>query len=435
MAELESMVPVAAIVYLLLGIVSLILLNRSKNRIWIDFMVGQILGLCLFIQGLAYSSHSIILAFSDGDVDLQFFIFSRNSLFIISGFLAATIPLLFPYPILQNSSTIKYILSGILGMSLLTAVYMMMTNYRYFGITDIIFVIPFVLLISVYFRFLTEEIRNNDLTARRMSFAAGLVLIGIHGREMTWWLAQVISINDEFVGRGAIELGEFAYSYAPAWIGYNINATIGSIAILILTVGESWRASHKGMNGFLLVVLLIFAIGTISGIADYAVLDIVNSCMYSVCEDYPETYDIWYNFTTNALVYLFTPLIAMYIILNFDIIDSRSSENSWMSRIIVILMLLIVTSSMIELLQSFLPVSEMVSSAILAMVVAIFIGWEERIMLKLVEEGESISKKLISLDELNIPDMENNHLQLFSKAVGVMVVFIILLSAVYSAII
>jgi len=157
--------------------------------------------------------------------------------------------------------------------------------------------------------------------------------------------------------------------------------------------------------------------------------------MYSVCEDYPETYDIWYNFTTNALVYLFTPLIAMYIILNFDIIDSRSSENSWMSRIIVILMLLIVTSSMIELLQSFLPVSEMVSSAILAMVVAIFIGWEERIMLKLVEEGESISKKLISLKELNIPDMENNHLQLFSKAVGVMVVFIILLGAVYSAII
>ena len=204
---------------------------------------------------------------------------------------------------------------------------------------------------------------------------------------------------------------------------------------MILTIGESWRAARKGINGFTLVVLLIFAVGIISGIADYAVLDIVNSCMYSVCEDYPETYDIWYNFTTNALVYLFTPLIAMYIILNFDIIDSGSKENRWMTRIIVILMLLIVSSSMIELLQSFLPVPQMVSSAILAMVVAIFIGWEERIMLKLVEEGESISNKLISLNELNIPDIEDRDLKLFSKAMSVLVVFVLLLSAVYSAII
>ena len=52
----------------------------------------------------------------------------------------------------------------------------------------------------------------------------------------------------------------------------------------------------------------------------------------------------------------------------------------------VILMLLIVSSSVIELLQSFLPVPEMISSAALAMVVAIFIGWEERIMTNLMRE-------------------------------------------------
>ena len=122
MAELESMVPVAAIVYLLLGIVSLILINRSKERQWTDLMVGQILGLSLLIQGLAYSSQSIILAFTEDGVDLQFFIFTRNSLFIISGFLAAMIPLLFPYPILQKPSTIKYGISGILGLCLLSLI-------------------------------------------------------------------------------------------------------------------------------------------------------------------------------------------------------------------------------------------------------------------------------------------------------------------------
>ena len=435
MAELESMVPVAAIVYLLLGIVTLILLNRSKDRIWMDSMVGQIFGWSLLVQGLAYSAHSIIQAFQGTDTDLQLLKFSRNSLVIIASLLGATIPFLYPYPILQKSTAIKTITPFIFILSLLLVVFMMLTEYNYMGITDLVFIFPFIILISVYFRFLTEEIRNDDKTARRMSFAAGLILVALHGREMTWWLAQLISINDEFLGRGAVEAGQIAYSYAPSWIGYNTKATIGSMSILILTIGESWRAARKGINGFTLVVLLIFAVGIISGIADYAVLDIVNSCMYSVCEDYPETYDIWYNFTTNALVYLFTPLIAMYIILNFDIIDSGSKENRWMTRIIVILMLLIVSSSMIELLQSFLPVPQMVSSAILAMVVAIFIGWEERIMLKLVEEGESISNKLISLNELNIPDIEDRDLKLFSKAMSVLVVFVLLLSAVYSAII
>ena len=83
MAELESMVPVAAIVYLLLGIVTLILLNRSKDRIWMDSMVGQIFGWSLLVQGLAYSAHSIIQAFQGTDTDLQLLKFSRNSLVII----------------------------------------------------------------------------------------------------------------------------------------------------------------------------------------------------------------------------------------------------------------------------------------------------------------------------------------------------------------
>ena len=90
---------------------------------------------------------------------------------------------------------------------------------------------------------------------------------------------------------------------------------------------------------------------------------------------------------------------------------------------------------MIELLQSFLPVSSMISSAILAMVVAIFIGWEERIMNTLIAEGESISKKLASLDELHEPDISDNDLQLFSKSMGALTVIIIVLCFLYSSIV
>ena len=125
----------------------------------------------------------------------------------------------------------------------------------------------------------------------------------------------------------------------------------------------------------------------------------------------------------------------MYLLLHFDVIDSEAEQNQWMTRIIVILMLLIVSSTMIELLQSFLPVSSMISSAILAMVVAIFIGWEERIMNTLIGEGESISKKLASLNELHEPNISEGEIQFFSKSMAVLTAIIVILCFLYSSIV
>ncbi len=311
----------------------------------------------------------------------------------------------------------------------------MLTEYHYIGFWQILFAPVFIILIPVYFRFLSEELSNDDDTARRMSLASGIILIAFFGSQMTWWLAQLVSINDEFVGRFAIEAGVGNHSYVPNWIGYTIVNSMGTISILALAAGETWRSTRRGRDGFTAVIYLILGVGLISGIADYAVLDIVDSCMYTVCEEFPESYTIWYNFTTEALLLLFTPLMVMYLLLHFDIIDSESENNQWMTRIIVILMLLIVSSTMIELLQSFLPVPQMISSAILAMVVAIFIGWEERIMKTLIAEGESISKKLESLEELYIPEVSEDEIQLYSKSMVVLTGIIIILCVLYSSIV
>ena len=439
MAEQESMVPVAAIVCFLLGVTSLILLERSKNRIWMDRLAGYMLSWCLVFFGLRYAAASIrdTSWWQNTDITSQFDFFQYLFFsFTISAFvIVAIFPFIYPYPIFQKSSTIKLVAPATFLGSLAIIITMMLTEYKYVGFWQILFIPAFIISIPVYFRFLSEEMLEGDDTARRMSLAAGIILIAFFGQQMTWWLAQLISINDEFVARFAIEAGVGTHSYVPNWIGYTVTNSLGTIAILSLGVGETWRASSKGINGFTIVIYLILGVGLISGIADYAVLDIVDSCMYTVCEDFPESYDIWYKFTTEALLLLFTPLMVMYILLHFDVIDSEAEQNRWMTRIIVILMLLIVSSTMIELLQSFLPVSSMISSAILAMVVAIFIGWEERIMNTLIAEGESISKKLATLEELHEPDISDHDIQLFSKSMGVLTAIIIVLCFLYSSIV
>jgi len=434
MAELESMTPVAAIVCILLGCTSLLLLKRSPNRGWIDQMGGMMLGWIILFTGLRYAATAVREAFEDSSMDLDFFRYTQHSFALVSIILGASFTFFYPYPIMQKTSRIKAAPYFVGVLSLILIVSMLLLDYRYMGAIRIVYIPGFIILVSVYFRFLTDEIKNGDETARRLSFAAGLIIIALHGAEMTWWLAQLISINDEFIGRNAIESGVGDYSRIPTWIGVNVMTTIGAVATLTLAAGETWRAQAKGMSGFTIIIYLILGVGLISGIADYAVLDIVNSCMNTVCNDFPESYSIWYTFTTGALVLLFTPLISMYVLLNFDVIDSGSEENRWLTRIIVILMLLIVSSTMIELLQSFLPVSQMISSAILAMVVAIFIGWEERIMEKLIEQSESISKKLSSLKEIHEPDLDATGLEFFSKTMGALLVFIVVLCFLYSSI-
>jgi len=439
MAEQESMVPVAAIVYFLLGVTSLILLNRSKNRMWMDRLAGYMLSWALIFFGLRYAAVSVrdTSWWENMGITSQFDIFQYLFFsFSIAAFaIAAIFPFIYPYPVFQKSSTIKLVAPTTFLVSLAIIISMMLTEYKYVGFWQILLAPSFIILIPIYFRFLSEEMLEGDDTARRMSLAAGTMLIAFFGQQMTWWLAQLLSINDEFVARSAIEAGVGSYSYVPNWIGYTIVNSLATIAILSLAAGETWRANTKGINGFTIVIFLILGVGLISGIADYAVLDIVDSCMYTVCESFPESYNIWYKFTTEALLLLFAPLMVMYVLLHFDVIDSEAEQNQWMTRIIVILMLLIVSSTMIELLQSFLPVSSMISSAILAMVVAIFIGWEERIMNTLIGEGESISKKLSSLNELHEPDISESEIQLFSKSMGVLTVIIVILCFLYSSIV
>jgi O-antigen ligase len=45
----------------------------------------------------------------------------------------------------------------------------------------------------------------------------------------------------------------------------------------------------------------------------------------------------------------------------------------------ILLLLLIISSAFIELLQSMIPISQMLTAAFLAIGVAFFIGWEEKI--------------------------------------------------------
>ncbi|MGB0378402.1 MAG: hypothetical protein ACPGGE_06220, partial [Poseidonia sp.] len=89
--------------------------------------------------------------------------------------------------------------------------------------------------------------------------------------------------------------------------------------------------------------------------------------------------DLLNYLTAGILVYLIKPLLLVYLMLQYNIIDTADEQNRNLVRILVLLVLLILSSSIIEMIQSLIPIPQMVTGSLLAIGVVFFIGWEEKI--------------------------------------------------------
>ena len=94
-------------------------------------------------------------------------------------------------------------------------------------------------------------------------------------------------------------------------------------------------------------------------------------------------------------------------------------------------MLLIVSSTVLELIQSFLPIPDMISSAALAIVVGIFIGWEEKIVNSLIDGAESIRETVPDFHSTEENELEVK-LSVLNLAFGFVAIFILVISLLFT---
>lgn len=432
------MMMVAAITDLMLGMVTLLLLSRTTDASTSSQLAGLFLGWILVFKGVEY----LLMATLQFEYDVEVIFWNIDASTLENTFLSSSyrmarlvgfmlmcfLPFIFPFRLLPKEWDGKMMLGATCSISVLLASFYLMTDFVYFNFENVVLIPGYIVLVALYIRFTMAEVKEEKQQYRKISIAAGLILIAIHGETMTYWLTQVLSIFDDFQQRFFID-----FNWEPnfaAWFGANVWFTLGPAAILILAAGETWRSVKVGTSPFSILVFIILLVGMIAGIAHYMVLDVVRSCYEGTCQDFPEAFNIWYEFTSNSLLFLYTPIIFMYILLNFNIIETKSGENRWLTRIIVIMMLLIMSSVVLELVQSFLPIPEMVSAAILAILVAIFIGWEEKIVNRLIESAEPVTTG-IPIAEGSVGEVKVNA-RAFHFAMGGVLGFILLLSALHS---
>ena len=446
---INALLPVAAVVHIALGIMTLILVRQTTDREWNEKFAGYIIAWMMIILGLEYTFETIIdfkieqftpQDFANGEFTaLWFSVYKFGEKAMASAFisLVCILPLIYPYPLLQRENAIKVSAAIVLLLGLVMIPIDILTQYSHRDLKFSVTWICYFIWISVYMRFMVGELFHGEENAREVSAVSLLLLLGVKIQFMIFWLMNLSGQSKMYQARWIVEddlIGGVSQSEISTGIFLPIGMTLSGLILVFLLLGECWRAYKKGFSGLTAVTGMVFIVGVIWFLLTIVVKDTANSCIETVCQPFPKSFIDWYAFTYQVAIYLLVPLIFMYIILNYNIVDTETAESKTITRIMVLLLLLVATSSLIEMIQIVLPIPEMITSAIFAAGVVLFIGWEEKIMDKMIKHKSNAVQAIDSIIPMNKPAIDESDYRMFSLVIFSLVIYGLLLAVLFDAI-
>ena len=401
----ESLAPVAAITDLILGTLTIILANRAVNHDPHKRFTALLFGWTFIFIGTYYMIVSVIeLRYPDGVFGwslVQFGTFAPTGdglydalVFMMYGLqaginiLTLALALHLPFDLGSGRGWNSAVIGGI-------------------GVYAV--VVPIVVIFGGFSIAVVQSV---------MIFATSAVW------TMIWWLSTLMLANNEWFSGVISQMSESSSIFYL--LGVETVWVAGLMPLGVVFFGEAYRTFKKGPSLLSVVIFVVAVIGFINYFIDVAVSDILVSCYETECRELPATYRVWETLTTGVLSFLFVPMLFVYILIQYRLIDASSDENRNLLRIMILLLLLIVSSSFIEMIQSLIPVPQMVTASLLAIAVAFFIGWEERITGWFVEE--SSDGKTVTGDA--ILDQSFNR---FTVLMSVVLTYIIAMSWLFAA--
>ena len=398
----ESLAPVAAITNFILGVITIKTSNRGEaddtHRRFAALMIDWV-----FINSAVYHLAESILDYypsgSFGQTSIDFglnefqgIVGYDTAVLMLFGFQATmnilmlVIALHLPHDIGKGNLWNAIIIAGIAIYVIIVPPIIILTGFKYAAFQNFIWAIVGLFWTHTYIRAIINEAQTGDEKYRSISKASAILLIAWIGHTMIWWLSAYTFLNNEWF---VVILTTFEEPPSALWlIAVNLGWSIGAVTIVTLTICESYRAIKKGPSAISIIVFALAIIGFLNWIQDTILIDYYYNCLEGDCTgEYPAIIDLYNYLTGGILVYLIKPLLFVYLMVQFKLIDTSSEKNRNLMRMMVILVLLIVSSSLIELVQSLIPIPQMVTGTLLAIGVVFFVGWEEKITSKFVNQG------------------------------------------------
>ena len=436
----ESLAPVAAITNLILGIITILMSNRSENQTshkrFSALLIGWtfiLLSIYNFAETLLDQYYSFVppsaidfgLASLDG-------ITGRDTLVLILfgadaalNIMMLVMALHIPKDLGYGSSWNSMVILVITLYCIIIPALIFLGGFEFATFQLLMWAVVGIYWTHRYIRGIIGEHKTGEEQYRSESKASAVLLLIWLGWQMIWWLSAFSFLNNEWFVSFLTQLDE---PPTALWLAaVNIGWSIGAVTICALLVGEAFRTSKRGLSPISIIVFVVFFLGFANWIQDKLLLDAYYSCIEGNCATESSIFELVNYLTSGVLIYLLKPLLFVYLMVQFQIIDTTSERNRNLTRMMILLILLIISSSVIELIQSLIPIPQMISGSILAIGIVFFIGWEEKITESFIGNANIADIDSIQGDGFNDQMLRNT-----SILMSLIILYIVVLAVIFA---
>ncbi len=400
---------VGSILNLTLGLLTLYLVRKNKSILWNEKIAGLAFAWMFIGKSIVNMSTYLIDSNSSGDIDfenvvatstvqfLQGMVMYSDEIFTTTIFILC---LFYPIPLLRTKRQIKIGLTVVFSFLIYRAIVFTAFGPHILFIPGAIYLLPGLVWGANYFRFRLFEIKNNASDAKHIADVSLICLILLMGGIWLYWPGMLFQANYFYtIDVWGASLSSNIYDYS--WQAFYAASVGLGVCIMFM---EVYCATKRRISPIGIVFLSYFTIG----FAGYFILSKTATTGSSL----DELQITWDMFTFSVHYDIMRPVIAMFILLNYGLVKAENPSDFRIAKTGTIVLVVVSTSVLLELVQYIMPISEIISAAILGIIIAVGVGWEEKVFNNLITDFRPLND---ILKEVNFATPEIQLEDSFSK--------------------
>ena len=387
-SNLSELFFIGAILSIALGFFSLKLVRKNEKLKWNEEIAGHLVALMFITKGIHYAAVGYFNESLSGDTLVwQFWAQLLTICDYAFGASIVMISMVYPVPFLRTKNQLKIAASFVVVFWLLIPLFLDLSGnpWTVFHSMGALYVAAGLAWGTMYINFRLMNRTERNKSSLNIAIVCGLFLTLQMGHIWMMWPGMLLQADyfyfiDLGIATPGIDITTPMFDYF--WLAsYTFCIAVG---FMILAV-EIYQAINGESSVMLYIMSFYFLIGAIG----YAVLNASTVTVFGIGDSSQTVQELWKTFTTQMHFTILRSLIAMYILLKYGFFDIND-ETKPLAKLMAIILIVVATSATLELVQSVIPINQMLTAALLGVIIAFGIGWEEKSFDNLVNNTADI---------------------------------------------
>ena len=379
---------IGAILSIALGFFALRLIRKNEKLKWNEEIAGHLIALMFITKGIHYAGTGYFSqALAEDNLSWQFWAQLLTICDYAFGASIVMICLVYPVPILRTNKQLKIGASIILLIWIVIPLLLDVTGnpWTVLHSMGLLYILGGLVWGSIYINFRLMNPTERNKSTLNIAIVCGLFLTLQMGHIWMMWPGMLLQADyfyfiDLGNAGGGVDITSPMFDYL--WLtGYTFCIAVG---FMILAV-----EIYQSLNGDTSIMMYIMSFYFIIGAIGYAVLNSGSATVFGIGDTDQTIQELWKTFTTQMHFTILRSLIAMYIMLKYGFFDIND-ETKPLAKLMAIILIVVATSAVLELVQSVIPINQMLTAALLGIIIALGIGWEEKSFDNLVANPANI---------------------------------------------